>query len=126
MKSTLILTIASVVLYHGILAMAPGGLYAVSFASYLAGLAAFGIPFTFLMAAEKRGLPPLGVRLCVGLGILALALVVFLVATKQALFVVTAMFVSLGFFYAAVLVLTAVGVAIYGLIKRRRSRAPQL
>lgn len=126
MRITSIATIASVALYQGILlAGAIKGGAPASDSSYLAGLATFAVPFLLLMAAEAIGLPRPIATLCAGLGFLALALVLGLVLTDQALFVSAAVLFSYGFFSAGVLLCTGVGLgfrAVLGWMRQRGGR----
>lgn len=127
MRVTSIATVASVALYQGILLVgAIKGQPPASDTSYLTGLAAFLIPFLILMAAEASGLPRLLARLCAGVGFLALAWVLLLVLTDQALFVAPAVLFTFGFFSTAVLLCTAVGLGIRSLLRWLSQRGGQI
>ena len=123
----MIATIVSVALYQGILLQRSiEGRPPPSESAYLTGLAAFSIPFLVLMAAEAIGLPRLLARLCAGVGFLALALVLFLAVTDQALFAAPAVLFTFGFFSAAVLLCTAVGLGTQNLVRGLRRRDGQI
>jgi hypothetical protein len=125
-RITSIAAIISVALYQGILLVgAIKGRPPASDSSYLVGLATFGVPFILLMAAEAIGLPRLLARLCAALGFVALALVLFMVITDQALFVASAVLFTFGFFTAGVLLCTPVGLGIRRLVTWMRRRGEQ-